>query len=238
MVKSRDAFRTISEVADWLDTPAHVLRFWESKFTQIKPVKRAGGRRYYRPEDMALLGGIKTLLHDQGMTIKGAQKLLRDMGIKHVSGLGPQPLDIDDEVEEGVLTTPGPTLTLVPQSAPEPTRNAPVAMPPARPARPVDDNWSAASSDKPDLVEPDSAGPADPIPKPRPEPAAAPRAPVLRNPEPREPESRTPEPVMTGGTLTQLLRADRRHLAARAARLAPLARRLTALRDQMARNPG
>ena len=74
MNKSQGAFRTISEVSEWLDTPAHVLRFWESKFTQIKPVKRAGGRRYYRPEDMALLGGIKTLLHDQGLTIKGVQK--------------------------------------------------------------------------------------------------------------------------------------------------------------------
>ena len=91
MAKSRDAFRTISEVADWLDTPAHVLRFWESKFTQIKPVKRAGGRRYYRPQDMALLGGIKNLLHDQGMTIKGAQKLLREEGVKHVASLGPDP---------------------------------------------------------------------------------------------------------------------------------------------------
>lgn len=92
MTKSQGAFRTISEVSDWLDTPAHVLRFWESKFIQIKPVKRAGGRRYYRPEDMALLGGIKTLLHDQGMTIKGVQKLLRDQGNRHVMGFGPMGL--------------------------------------------------------------------------------------------------------------------------------------------------
>ena len=76
MAKSADAFRTISEVAEWLDLPTHVLRFWESKFTQVKPVKRAGGRRYYRPNDMVLLGGIKKLLHDDGMTIKGAQKML------------------------------------------------------------------------------------------------------------------------------------------------------------------
>ncbi|MEY8882609.1 MerR family transcriptional regulator [Donghicola sp. XS_ASV15] len=85
--KSPDAFRTISEVADWLETPAHVLRFWESKFTQVKPVKRAGGRRYYRPADMELLGGIKKLLHDEGMTIKGVQKILREQGVKHVAGL-------------------------------------------------------------------------------------------------------------------------------------------------------
>ncbi|WP_412506830.1 MerR family transcriptional regulator, partial [Roseovarius sp. SYSU LYC5161] len=88
MTKSRDAFRTISEVAEWLDTPAHVLRFWESKFNQIKPVKRAGGRRYYRPQDMELLGGIKALLHDDGMTIKGVQKLLREKGVKHVAAMG------------------------------------------------------------------------------------------------------------------------------------------------------
>ncbi|GGE25942.1 hypothetical protein GCM10011360_12960 [Primorskyibacter flagellatus] len=92
MAKSADAFRTISEVSEWLDTPAHVLRFWESKFSQVKPVKRAGGRRYYRPSDMELLGGIKRLLHDDGMTIKGVQKLLRDKGIAHVSALS-QPLD-------------------------------------------------------------------------------------------------------------------------------------------------
>jgi len=87
MAKSADAFRTISEVADWLETPAHVLRFWESRFTQIKPVKRAGGRRYYRPADMLLLGGIKKLLHDDGITIKAAQKVLREEGVKHVQSL-------------------------------------------------------------------------------------------------------------------------------------------------------
>lgn len=88
MSKAKDAFRTISEVSEALDTPAHVLRFWESKFTQVKPVKRAGGRRYYRPDDLALLGGIKILLHEQGMTIKGAQKLMREKGVKHVIALG------------------------------------------------------------------------------------------------------------------------------------------------------
>ncbi|CUH89027.1 MerR family regulatory protein [Phaeobacter sp. CECT 5382] len=85
MSKSPDAFRTISEVADWLGVQAHVLRFWESKFTQIKPVKRAGGRRYYRPADMLLLGGIRKLLHQDGMSIKEVQAILRDLGISHVS---------------------------------------------------------------------------------------------------------------------------------------------------------
>ncbi len=98
MVKSPDAFRTISEVADWLGIQAHVLRFWESKFTQVKPIKRAGGRRYYRPADMLLLGGIKKLLHDDGLTIKGVQKILREEGMTHVSSLS-APLDELDFAE-------------------------------------------------------------------------------------------------------------------------------------------
>lgn len=97
MIKSPDAFRTISEVSEWLDRPTHVLRFWESKFPQIKPVKRAGGRRYYRPQDMLLLGGIKRLLHDDGMTIKGVQKMLREQGIAQVAALS-QPLEDADLV--------------------------------------------------------------------------------------------------------------------------------------------
>ncbi|MYA88684.1 MAG: MerR family transcriptional regulator [Boseongicola sp. SB0662_bin_57] len=92
MKKSREAFRTISEVADWLDVPAHVLRFWETRFAQIKPTKRAGGRRYYRPADMLVIGGIKTLLRDKGMTIRGVQKLLREQGVSHVSSFS-IPLD-------------------------------------------------------------------------------------------------------------------------------------------------
>ena len=99
MEKSREAFRTISEVAEWLDVPTHVLRFWESRFSQIKPVKRAGGRRYYRPSDMQIIGGVKTLLHDQGMTIRGVQKLFREQGIKHVSSFSPMLYGEDEAVE-------------------------------------------------------------------------------------------------------------------------------------------
>lgn len=88
MQKSEDAFRTISEVAAELGVPQHVLRFWESKFTQIKPLKRAGGRRYYRPEDIALLRGIRGLLHADGYTIKGVQKLLKERGARFVGGQG------------------------------------------------------------------------------------------------------------------------------------------------------
>jgi DNA-binding transcriptional MerR regulator len=82
--KAADAFRTISEVADDLDVPKHVLRFWENRFPQIRPMKRGGGRRYYRPEDLDLLRGIKHLLHSDGYTIKGVQKILRESGVDAV----------------------------------------------------------------------------------------------------------------------------------------------------------
>ena len=86
--KSPEAFRTISEVADDLDVPQHVLRFWESKFTQVRPLKRGGGRRYYRPEDVDLLRGIRHLLYIDGFTIKGVQKLLKENGAKAVVEAG------------------------------------------------------------------------------------------------------------------------------------------------------
>ncbi len=86
--KSAEAFRTISEVADELNVPQHVLRFWESRFAQIKPVKRAGGRRYYRPDDIDLLKGIRALLYSDGFTIKGVQKVLKDRGLRHVAQIG------------------------------------------------------------------------------------------------------------------------------------------------------
>ena len=88
MEKSPDAFRTISEAAEELDLPQHVLRFWETRFSTIKPLKRGGGRRYYRPEDVLLLKGIRHLLYDQGFTIKGVQKILKDQGARHVAAIG------------------------------------------------------------------------------------------------------------------------------------------------------
>ena len=84
MAKAAEAFRTISEVADDLGIQKHVLRFWEVKFSQIRPMKRGGGRRYYRPEDMELLRGIRQLLHRDGYTIKGVQKILREQGVEAV----------------------------------------------------------------------------------------------------------------------------------------------------------
>ena len=84
MPKGPEAFRTISEVADDLEVPKHVLRFWEAKFAQVKPMKRGGGRRYYRPEDVALLKGIRHLLYSEGYTIRGVQKILRENGPRSV----------------------------------------------------------------------------------------------------------------------------------------------------------
>jgi len=90
--KSPDAFRTISEVSDWLELPTHVLRFWESKISQISPVKRAGGRRYYRPNDMLLLGGVKFLLYEQGLTIRALKQKITSEGQKSIATYS-QPLD-------------------------------------------------------------------------------------------------------------------------------------------------
>ena len=86
--KSPDAFRTISEVAAELEVPQHVLRFWETKFATVRPLKRGGGRRYYRPDDLDLLRGIRSLLYRDGLTIKGVQKILREQGPRYVMELG------------------------------------------------------------------------------------------------------------------------------------------------------
>ncbi|WP_245230942.1 MerR family transcriptional regulator [Parasedimentitalea huanghaiensis] len=174
MSKSPDAFRTISEVAEWLGIPAHVLRFWESKFSQIKPVKRAGGRRYYRPADMLLLGGIKHLLHDEGQTIKQVQALLRDHGPAYVSERSasleatadPMPVvEIEDAFVDFVAPRPSvPDQMHMDLDAPhEPTP----------PSSPVEESFDAAA----DLIEFESQSPtshpaADPIPaEPDPVPA-------------------------------------------------------------------
>ncbi len=93
--KSPDAFRTIAEVSDELDVPQHVLRFWETRFPQIRPLKRGGGRRYYRPRDIAVIRRIRDLLYGQGYTIRGAQKVLRDNGAEDAAAdqAGPETAD-------------------------------------------------------------------------------------------------------------------------------------------------
>jgi DNA-binding transcriptional MerR regulator len=88
VAKGPDAFRTISEAADELNVPQHVLRFWETKFAFIRPMKRAGGRRFYRPADIAVLRGVRRLLHDEGYTIKGVQKLHREQGVRRLIAAG------------------------------------------------------------------------------------------------------------------------------------------------------
>jgi DNA-binding transcriptional MerR regulator len=102
--KAPDAFRTISEVAQELDVPQHVLRFWESRFREIKPMKRGGGRRYYRPNDLDLLRGIRHLLYSEGYTIRGVQRLLREQGPRFVQSVwqegAPQPTQQPPEAEE------------------------------------------------------------------------------------------------------------------------------------------
>jgi DNA-binding transcriptional MerR regulator len=109
--KAPDAFRTISEVADDLDLPQHVLRFWETRFAQIKPMKRGGGRRYYRPEDVDLLRGIRHLLYGEGYTIRGVQRILKDEGIKFVQAVwksgAPQPARAVGEGDEAGLGIDG-----------------------------------------------------------------------------------------------------------------------------------
>lgn len=92
--KAPDAFRTISEVSDELDLPQHVLRFWETRFSQIRPLKRGGGRRYYRPEDVDLLRGIRHLLYGEGYTIKGVQRILKSQGLKFVQGVWRDPASL------------------------------------------------------------------------------------------------------------------------------------------------
>ncbi|WP_081293239.1 MerR family transcriptional regulator [Tritonibacter mobilis] len=163
MSKSPDAFRTISEVAEWLDVPAHVLRFWESKFTQVKPVKRAGGRRYYRPTDMLLLGGIQNLLHDKGLSIKDAQALLREEGIQHVQSLS-KPLDGEEEDESAIEAKPASKWV-------DPAAAEPEAEKPRRPVvdrEPLGEEEHAPRKVAPPAPPPYPAGP----PKAAPAPAA------------------------------------------------------------------
>jgi DNA-binding transcriptional MerR regulator len=102
--KSPSAFRTISEVAEELDVPQHVLRFWETKFPQVRPLKRGGGRRYYRPEDVDMLRRIRSLLYEQGYTIKGVQRLLREGALKHEASVpAEEPLAADPDIRRSVL---------------------------------------------------------------------------------------------------------------------------------------
>ncbi len=122
--KAPNAFRTISEVADELHIPQHVLRFWETKFPQVKPLKRGGGRRYYRPDDIQLLRRVSDLLYIQGYTIKGVQRLLREGGGQLSDDIPPAPAAERAAAEaERAEPEAEPTLELAPPPAPEPVRD-------------------------------------------------------------------------------------------------------------------
>jgi DNA-binding transcriptional MerR regulator len=190
--KSPDAFRTISEVADWLEVPAHVLRFWESRFTQVKPVKRAGGRRYYRPADMALLDGIRKLLHDDGMTIRGVQKLLREDGVKEVAALS-RPL-LGAAEAAGPVATPV-ALAAAAGAAPAPPGEA-AAAPMAEDVAPDDDPASTVvpfqrSASHPAAAPGAPAPAAAPLSEPAP-PESEPESDAVPAPAPRTPAPRLP----------------------------------------------
>lgn len=209
MDKSPDAFRTISEVAEVLDTPAHVLRFWESRFPQIKPVKRAGGRRYYRPSDVALLTGIKRLLHDEGLTIRGVQKILRDHGVRHVAGLTDDSVSVEDLTS--TVATDDTVETEVPEAGFIAIDDDVPVDPPAQPIR--------KPSGQSDLPLFDRAFDAPP---------------ALARAEP--PKASLSKPSLPDDTtFAKLIRAlPPRSLGARRAQLADVARRLAAHRARLA----
>lgn len=109
MAKSPDAFRTISEAAEEVGAPQHVLRFWEGKFPFIAPVKRAGGRRFYRPQDIVLLKAVRRLLHDEGLTIKGVQRLHKDQGLKRLAAYGDPDGAVALTLDSAVMDRPTPS---------------------------------------------------------------------------------------------------------------------------------
>ena len=256
MEKSRDAFRTISEVAGWLDVPTHVLRFWESRFSQIKPVKRAGGRRYYRPSDMALIGGIKTLLHDQGMTIRGVQKMLREQGIKHVSSFS-APLHPDDEVEassqtviegtavaleetERPVSIPAPAARMTHDAEPTPEdedAEPEVQDNPVEPTETEEDEQpdmfpeAQATDHEPAPMFSHRERAAEPEPEKPPTAKAIPATPHVPDQDPLD-EDENVDFVPSAGA--RLLKLDTAEIAKRKDAIGPVAARLKQLRERMA----
>ena len=232
MTKAAEAFRTISEVAEALGTPAHVLRFWESKFSQIKPVKRAGGRRYYRPSDVALLAGIKVLLHDRGITIRGVQKILREDGVRQVALLADAGTPAQAAADR-----------VIAKAAARPRRNSAAKVAPA----------PAAPAPAPAIATPAAgeafAAPAPPAPQAAPRPAGEAAVTRLREVEtllfddlPKAPAPAAPAPPPAAaapgpGALLwsdRLRRAHPRADASATAAAALLLGRAQALRDRIA----
>lgn len=230
MIKSSEAFRTISEVSEALDTPAHVLRFWESRFPQIKPVKRAGGRRYYRPTDVALIGGIRKLLHDDGLTIRGVQKILKEKGVRHVASLAGIAIDdVADDLDDTFEASP----EMAPVMAAEPPARAAPSPPRQQPAsafgvqHPVDQALMTSDEDveAPILLD-------------------APELPLgsVSNLRPRDPAPAARAPAETGTDAMRepaaaLLRAmDALRARDKRTELRDVYNRLTSLRDRLSRD--
>ncbi|MDP3958598.1 MAG: MerR family transcriptional regulator [Pseudorhodobacter sp.] len=264
MEKSEAAFRTISEAAVLLDTPAHVLRFWESRFPQIKPVKRAGGRRYYRPADVALLAGIRRLLHDEGMTIRGVQKILREQGVRHVAGLAePDAAALDaafavvEDVPEAETEPPAPppaatvlpgpgyigpaegTRPIAPPAAPQQSAVVVAAEPEPAPP-PVADPAGAAATALPDRPAPVNAAAPENDPQPDFFAPASPRPePVADTSSPLASDPPAPAaPEAETWLPTVLRRLSAPLLTPHLTGLRPLHARLLDLRTRMAKADG
>ena len=159
MEKAPEAFRTISEVADDLDIPQHVLRFWESRFAQIKPMKRGGGRRYYRPDDVALLRGIRHLLYGQGYTIRGVQRILREQGIRFVQTVWQEGAEQPLASEEDDVTADVDDVTTEEKGALEPVlaERMPGRAPPG--ATPISERREPTFASQTDAVVPHATAP-------------------------------------------------------------------------------
>jgi len=175
MDKAPDAYRTISEVADDLDLQQHVLRFWESRFSQIRPLKRGGGRRYYRPDDVELLKGIRHLLYKEGYTIKGVQRILKEQGVRAVQAFaraGQAEVTFEPAEEAPLSAMPSPAMPTPASFAPPPVHPAPQAEPPSFQAE------DEPGEDEPDDFIPFSAPtmPEVPVPPIAPEAEAPPFA--------------------------------------------------------------
>ena len=249
MEKSRDAFRTISEVADLLGTPAHVLRFWESRFPQIRPVKRAGGRRYYRPSDVALLSGIKRLLHGDGLTIRGVQKVLRENGIRHVMALAEGPIagDVPEVTSTGDKTLPVAEVLAFPDPAArrDPPETASLPLWSASPSAGQDSARTNPADPAPDsggallLTKALTAGPAAPlVTDPDHRPAAKAAAPLLAAGAPADVESLSGDPGLAGVIAARLRALDGAQVQGHRAGMAAAALRLRALRARLAAAAG
>jgi len=215
--KSPEAFRTISEVAEDLDLPQHVLRFWETRFSQIKPMKRGGGRRYYRPEDVNLLRGIRFLLYGEGYTIKGVQRILKEHGIRHVASIWQEAAQ-----EDPAATPSGDDRPVQPPEA-APARQTPPPAPPSEFApRPIPQRGPAgaptvasAPVEVPSPVEAltpvEAPAPVESRPADAPITAATP--PVAEAPAVAESSAPPPAPA-AGSTPPSLSAEDVRHLKA------------------------